>query len=57
MVTAENDFDRLDFHPDEGRLNQFQYAVYFENIRHSLNCMLKIPIKKQFSSNGRKLVI
>jgi len=20
---AENDFDRLDFHPDEGRMNQF----------------------------------
>lgn len=57
MVTAENEYDRLDFHPDEPRSNQFQYAVYFENIRHSLNCMLKIPIKKPFASNGLKLVI
>ena len=23
LNTAENDFDRLDFHPDEGRVNQF----------------------------------
>ena len=23
LSNAENEFDRLDFHPDEGRMNQF----------------------------------
>lgn len=51
--------ESIDFHtgePDQKTL-PFGYAVYFENIRHTLNLTLKKTIKKQFSNQGTKFVI
>ena len=46
-----------DFHPDEEQSKEFTYAAYFQNLRHTLNMMLKKPIKKQFSSRCEKILI
>ena len=55
---TENDFSTQDFHPNEARPPPiFSYCVHFENIRHSLNIMLKKPIKKPFATNSKKIVI
>lgn len=49
----------IDYHigePDE-KNSPFGYAVYFENIRHTLNMNLKKTIKHRFSNNGSKFII
>lgn len=46
-----------DFHPNEEAQPNFGYAVYLENLRHSLNIILKKPIKQLFAVNCSKLVI
>ena len=49
----------IDYHagePDE-KSSPFGYAVYFENIRHTLNMNLKKTIKHRFSNNGSKFII
>jgi hypothetical protein len=30
---------------------------YFENVRHTLNILLKKPIKKPFATNSKKIVV
>lgn len=56
--THENDFSLQDFHPGEPKpAAQFQYACYFENLRHSLNVLLKRPIKKPFAAQSKKIMI
>ena len=47
------EYESTDFHGDdpEYQNTSFGYAVYFKNIRHTLNTKLKIPIKKNFSTN------
>lgn len=49
--------EETDFHPDEEPEKQFSYAVYSDNLRHTLNMMLKKPIKKQLSNNCYKFLI
>jgi hypothetical protein len=52
--------ESTDFHAGEIDLtyNSFGYAAYFENIRHTLNTILKKPIQTLFSNNGvEKLII
>jgi hypothetical protein len=47
----------MDFHPNELRPPpQFNYCLYFENLRHTLNILLKKPIKKLFATNSKKLI-
>ena len=42
------EYESTDFHAGESDVcsTTFAYAVYFENIRHTLNLKLKKPIKK-----------
>lgn len=55
--TTEIDFSVIDFHPSEPRVPpQFNYCLYFENLRHSLNILLKKPIKKPFATNSKKII-
>lgn len=53
------EYESTDFHADdpEHQNTSFGYAVYFKNIRHTLNTKLKIPIKKNFSTNCQKYII
>ena len=46
-----------DFHPDEELCKEFTYAAYSKNLRHTLNIMMKKPIKKQLSSRCEKIMI
>ena len=54
----KNEFREVDFHPLEAKVSdKYNYSVNFENVRHTLNSYLRRPIKKQFTSNTKKLVI
>ena len=33
------------------------YAVFIENIRHTLNCMLRKPISHKFSNNNNTMYV
>ena len=58
LDSLKNEFREVDFHPLEARPpDKFTYSANFENIRHTLNTYLRRPIKKQFSSNIKKLII
>jgi hypothetical protein len=48
-----------DFHPGEPdqKWLGYSYAVYLNNIRHSLNLLLRRPIKKKLTNNCAKLII
>lgn len=43
--------EETDFHPDDEPVKEFGYVVYSQNLRHTLNILLKKPIKKQLSYN------
>jgi len=49
--------EETDFHPDEEPAKEFTYAAYFQNLRHTLNIMMKKKIKKEFASRCEKIVI
>ena len=53
------EYELTDFHASEPELQpcQFGYAVYSENIRHTINMKLKLPIRKHFSYNCNKFII
>lgn len=48
-----------DFHLGESdqKWSGYGYAAYLNNIRHSLNLMLKRPIKKKLTNNCSKFII
>ena len=48
-----------DFHAGmiDEKAQPYGYAVYFENIRHTLNLHLKKAIKRRFADQCRKFVI
>ena len=49
--------ETTDFHFDEEPVKEFTYAAYFQNLRHTLNIMMKKPVKKKLSSRCEKLLI
>ena len=49
--------EETDFHPDEEPVKEFTYSAYFQNLRHTLNIMMKKPVKKQLSSRCEKILI
>lgn len=49
-----------DFHKDQNdttdyMVTPFNVVGYYENIRHSLNLMLKKPLKQPFATRGVKI--
>jgi hypothetical protein len=54
---VKDEFEATDFHPGEDMPSNFGFAVYLDNLRHSLNLILKRPIKKRFAVNCSKMII
>ena len=59
LDSIKNEFLEVDFHPLEAKPpDRYVYNVNFEHVRHTLNCYLRRPIKKQlFATNVKKLHI
>jgi len=54
---VKDEFESTDFHPGEDAQFNFGYAVYLDNLRHSLNLVMKKPIKNRFAVNYSKIVV
>jgi len=54
---VKDEFEFTDFHPSEEPSNNFGFAVYLDHLRHSLNLIMKQPIKKRFAVNCSKIVL
>lgn len=54
---VKDEFESTDFHPGEDQQLNFGFAVYLDNLRHSLNLIIKRPVKKRFAVNCSKLII
>ena len=53
------EFQNYDFHPNvsEGAQIPFTYAANIENLRISVNMMIKKPVNKPFQTNSKKAII
>lgn len=51
------DFGSWDFHPNQPEPPPFTYSTYIENLRVTLNTMMKKQIKAPFQTNFKKAVI
>ena len=54
---VKDEFELTDFHPGEDAPSHFGFAVYLDHLRHSLNLVMKKPIKRRFAVNCSKIVV